>query len=162
MQTTSIWEEESFYAAQDVIIAGAGLVGLWTAFELKSRKPKLKVTIVERGIIPTGASTRNAGFACFGSPTELLHNATILGEEDMWRIVDMRYKGIKKIRKTFSDKQIDFDNCGGYECYNNMDVIENITSRLTWLNKGLKNITGEKNSLAFANRKLKKFGLCGF
>ncbi|MFL5809244.1 MAG: FAD-dependent oxidoreductase, partial [Flavisolibacter sp.] len=59
----SIWEKETFYAPQDVVIAGSGFVGLWSAFFLKKKKPKLKITVVDRGLIPTGASTRNAGFA---------------------------------------------------------------------------------------------------
>ena len=63
----SIWEKESFYAPKNVIIVGSGLVGLWCAWHLKKNDPKLSVAIVDRGIIPTGASTRNAGFACFGS-----------------------------------------------------------------------------------------------
>ena len=62
----SIWEKESFYAPKDVIIIGSGLAGLWTALYLKKKKPGISVTIVDRGIIPTGASTRNAGFACSG------------------------------------------------------------------------------------------------
>lgn len=68
----SVWEKETFFAPQDIIIAGSGFVGLWSAFYLKKRNPKLKITIRDKGIIPTGASTRNAGFACFGSLTELL------------------------------------------------------------------------------------------
>ena len=59
----SIWEKETFFTHQDVIIAGSGFVGLWSAFYLKKQHPKLKITIVDRGIIPTVASTRNAGFA---------------------------------------------------------------------------------------------------
>ena len=38
----SIWEKESFFAPQDIIIVGNGFVGLWSAFHLKKKKPKLK------------------------------------------------------------------------------------------------------------------------
>src|SRR6476660_1975670 len=67
----SIWEKESFYADKDVIIIGSGFTGLWSAYELLKKNEKLKIAILERGVIPEGASTRNAGFSCFGSPTEL-------------------------------------------------------------------------------------------
>jgi gamma-glutamylputrescine oxidase len=77
----SIWEKESFFAPADIIIAGSGLVGLWSAYYLKKKHPSLKITIVERGIIPAGASTRNAGFACFGSLTELLADIDHMGKE---------------------------------------------------------------------------------
>ena len=35
-------------------------------------KPKSKVLILERGIFPNGASTKNAGFATFGSLSEII------------------------------------------------------------------------------------------
>src|ERR1700709_2511633 len=115
MPSVSVWEKESFYAPADVLIAGSGLVGLWSAYFLKKRHPKLKVTIVDRGVIPTGASTRNAGFACFGSVTELIADTLQSGEDQMLEIVEMRYKGLKKIRKTFKDKEIGYEDFGGYE-----------------------------------------------
>jgi glycine/D-amino acid oxidase-like deaminating enzyme len=159
----SIWEKESFFAPQDFIIAGGGLVGLWTALEIRKKHSKAKITIIERSTIPQGASTRNAGFACFGSPTEMLHDAALLGEDDMWKIVEMRYKGIRKIRKTFEDKQIDFDKCGGYECLKeDKHNIDEIGSKLSWLNKGLEEISGEKKSFVFSNEKLLKFNFSGF
>jgi glycine/D-amino acid oxidase-like deaminating enzyme len=159
----SIWEEESFFAPQDFIIAGAGLVGLWSALEIKDKNPKAKITIIERGSIPTGASTRNAGFACFGSPSEMLHDVALLGEDKMWSIVEMRYKGISKIRKQFKDKLIAYDDCGGYECFRkDIDNVEEIASSLPSLNKGLKRISGEKNSFTFCNRKLVKYNFSGF
>src|SRR6478672_7115683 len=95
----SIWEKESFYSPKDIIIVGSGFVGLWSAYYLKKKNPKLNITIVDRGIIPTGASTRNAGFACFGSVTELIADTLSIGEEKMLDIVELRYKGLERIGK---------------------------------------------------------------
>ena len=67
----SYWEQQSFFN-YDYIIIGAGITGLSTAIELKERQPKATVLVLERGILPTGASTKNAGFACMCSDTELL------------------------------------------------------------------------------------------
>ena len=117
MVQLSVWEKESFFAPADIVIAGSGLVGLWSAYYLKKKSPSLRITIVERGLIPTGASTRNAGFACFGSLTELVANARQMGEDKMLELVEMRYKGIKRIRKTFSDAEIDYEKHGGYELF---------------------------------------------
>ena len=100
----SIWERESFFAAQDIVIVGNGFVGLWSAFHLKKKKPNLKITIVDRGAIPTGASTRNAGFACFGSLSELIHDGIYMGTDKMLELVEMRYKGLRTIGKYFSRK----------------------------------------------------------
>ena len=94
MPQLSIWEKESFFAPQDVIIIGSGFAGLWSALKLMEKNPLQKITILERGIIPTGASTRNAGFSCFGSPSELLHDIAAMGEEKTWQVVSMRYKGL--------------------------------------------------------------------
>jgi glycine/D-amino acid oxidase-like deaminating enzyme len=111
----SVWEKESFYAPKDIIIIGSGLVGLWSAYYIKKQNPKTSVAIIDRGIIPTGASTRNAGFACFGSVTELYDDFNKMGEEKTLELVSMRYQGLQRIRKVLDEKLIDFELCGGYE-----------------------------------------------
>ncbi len=118
MTRLSIWEKESFYAPYDIIIVGAGLMGLWTAKELLDRNAALRIVILERNSTPLGASTRNAGFACFGSPTELMSDIETMGSKDMLALVEMRYKGIEKIKKHFPEEVIGFEHCGGYECIN--------------------------------------------
>lgn len=47
----------------DVAIVGGGYTGLWTAIELKNRKPELDVAIIERDICGAGGSGANAGHA---------------------------------------------------------------------------------------------------
>src|ERR1700760_1951383 len=113
MAVLSVWEKESFFAPADIIIIGSGLVGLWSAYYLKKQNPKLSIAIIDRGIIPTGASTRNAGFACFGSVTELQEDFKNMGEEKTLELVAMRYKGLQKMRKVLDEKDIDFELCGG-------------------------------------------------
>ena len=68
----SYWEKSVFGGHRDVVIIGAGITGLNAALNLKIAKPKLKITVLEKGVIPSGASTKNAGFACFGSISEIL------------------------------------------------------------------------------------------
>jgi glycine/D-amino acid oxidase-like deaminating enzyme len=46
----------------DVAIVGAGLTGLWTAYELLDRDPSLRVAVVEAEIAGFGASGRNGGW----------------------------------------------------------------------------------------------------
>src|SRR5258706_9775673 len=110
---SSTWELESFYAPRDVIIAGSGFAGLWSAYHLKKNHPGLKILIIEKNPFPTGASTRNAGFACFGSVTELANDAKVWGREKMLEIVAMRYEGVKKIIKVFSASEINYKQYGG-------------------------------------------------
>lgn len=163
MVNSSIWEKETIYAPQDIIIVGAGLMGLWAALELKQRKPSLHITIVERNTSPLGASTRNAGFVCFGSPTELLHDATATGADSMLRMVEMRYKGIEKIRANFEAEAIGFEPSGGYECINrNYTGWHELNDKIDWLNGLLKMIAGRERIFHRADAKLPQQGLRGF
>lgn len=163
MVQLSFWEKESFFAPQDIIIVGSGFVGLWSALQLKLKNPAYKITILERGIIPTGASTRNAGFSCFGSPSELLGDADAMGEEKMWQLVEMRYKGLMEIRKHFTEVSIDYDGSGGYECFTPKSADwDECFAKLDWLNKGLHSITGHENLFSIADEKITQFGFKGF
>ena len=111
----SVWEKETYYAPKDVVIVGCGFVGLWTAYELIHKYPKLKITILEKGTIPSGASTRNAGFSCFGSVSELMFDVELMGEATMLETVKMRYQGLQRIQAVFDKKVMDYEGNGGYE-----------------------------------------------
>ncbi len=173
MVALSIWEKESFFAPADIVIAGSGLVGLWSAYYLKRRDPSLRITIVERGLIPTGASTRNAGFACFGSLTELVADAAQIGEDQMLELVEMRFKGVKRIRKTFSDSEIDYERQGGYELFTappsgtdsgadkGLAGVDELRSTIDRLNRPLKKITGQQKTFRLQNDKIGRFGFAG-
>ena len=70
----SYWEQKEWLADIDFAIAGSGIVGLSTALFLKQRFPESNIILLEKGILPQGASTKNAGFACFGSLSEILQD----------------------------------------------------------------------------------------
>ena len=160
---TTIWEKESFFADCDIMIAGSGLLGLWTAFELKQQKPSLDILVIDKYPIPQGASTRNAGFACFGSPSEIIHDVETLGEEATWDIVDMRYRGIQKIRQYCKDDLIGYEPSGGYEVFNSSNAyLSVVREKLPWLNDKMKVITGAGESFAWTSEKITLFGLSGF
>jgi glycine/D-amino acid oxidase-like deaminating enzyme len=156
----SIWEKETFFAPQDVIIIGSGFVGLWSAFFLKRKNPHLQISIVERGLIPTGASTRNAGFACFGSLSEVVHDAQKMGTDKMLELVEMRFKGLERIQKFFPDTQIDFNLCGGYELYDDHSVVNKnaLLDEIHYINSLLKPITGSKNTYKLDNENISSYG----
>ncbi|WP_276486111.1 NAD(P)/FAD-dependent oxidoreductase [Paraflavitalea pollutisoli] len=156
----SIWEKESFYAPKDVIIVGSGLVGLWSAYYIKKQNPKWSVAIVDRGIIPTGASTRNAGFACFGSVTELQDDFNKMGEDKTLELVSMRYQGLQRIRKVFDEKLIDFELCGGYELIssNNDPGVEALEEMMAGVNKKLKSAVKTGSTFKLSDSKISQFG----
>jgi gamma-glutamylputrescine oxidase len=156
----SIWEKESFFAPQDVVIIGSGFAGLWSAFYLKRKHPHLKISILERGLIPTGASSRNAGFACFGSLSEVVHDAQQMGNDKMLELVEMRFKGLERIQKYFKDDMIDFSMVGGYELYDNHDKItsEELYYNIGYINSLFKPITGSKKTYRLSDENIPGFG----
>jgi glycine/D-amino acid oxidase-like deaminating enzyme len=156
----SIWEKESFLAPQDVIIVGSGFAGLWSALYLKKNNPKSKITIVDRGIFPTGASSRNAGFACFGSLSELMYDSKTMGADKMLEVVEMRFKGLERIQKYFSADDIDFELCGGYELFDNSGKYtkEELENSIGYLNSILKPVIDTKKTFALADNKIAEFG----
>jgi glycine/D-amino acid oxidase-like deaminating enzyme len=160
MPSLSVWEKESFFAQKDVIIIGSGLAGMWCAYYLKKKKPRLSVTIVDRGIIPTGASTRNAGFACFGSVTELLDDTSKMGKEEMLELVEMRYRGLERITQVLGEKPIGYTMCGGYELIMNEDKnkVKKLEDDIHWLNKVLNKITKQNKTFRFSDKKIDDFG----
>jgi len=159
MSLLSLWEKETYYADSDIAIIGGGLMGLWTALELKKQEPSLKITILERHVSPLGASTRNAGFACFGSLTELLADEAKMGTDAMLQIVAMRYKGIEKIKSTINPNAIDLDPCGGYEPLLNYSGATVLDDQIHYLNGLLAPITGVANSFENASNKIEAIGL---
>jgi gamma-glutamylputrescine oxidase len=160
MLQPSVWENETFYAHKDIIIVGSGLVGLWSAYYMKKFSPHANILVIERGIIPTGASTRNAGFACIGSATELLANAREKGEQSMLEIVAMRYEGLSRIQKVFSKREIDYEKNGGYELIKDTQYskLKQLKNDLGWLNITLRKSIKDEKTFRIADKKINHFG----
>jgi len=110
----SYWEKKNFLN-YDLIVVGAGFVGLSTAIHFKKKRPKARVLILERGTFPSGASTKNAGFACFGSLTEILDDMWSMTQDEVVKLVEKRAKGLELIQKEFGRKALDFKQSGGFE-----------------------------------------------
>jgi len=113
----SYWEYKTLFAHVDYTIVGSGIVGLNTALTLANRFPKAKILILEKGALPQGASTKNAGFACFGSISELLADLTSHTEKEVYELVQMRFDGIRLLRKKLGDSCIDYKQWGGHELF---------------------------------------------
>ncbi len=67
--TISYWLDESAqqHKTFDAVIIGAGIAGLSTAYWLEKKDPSLKIAIVDKNAVGSGASGRNAGFITCGS-----------------------------------------------------------------------------------------------
>jgi gamma-glutamylputrescine oxidase len=154
----SYWELKRYFTGIDLVVIGSGIVGLNTAFYFKKNNPKAKVLVLEKGVLPSGASTKNAGFACFGSPSELLSDLNKMPEETVWETVNMRWNGLRLLRKNLGDKNIGFKHYGGYELFNTKDSYEKCRDAVPYLNKKTKEYVGRTNAYADSNSSISAFG----
>jgi glycine/D-amino acid oxidase-like deaminating enzyme len=115
----SYWEQETFIKSLDLAVIGSGIVGLSSAIYLKQANPGLKIIVLEKGVMMDGASLRNAGFACFGSPSELLDDLSKHTEKEVFDLVERRWKGLLALRKLLGDSAIEYEPLGGYEVFEN-------------------------------------------
>lgn len=138
----SYWEKETYINHTDYLIIGSGIVGLSTAIHLKQRKPDKKVTVLERGYLPTGASTKNAGFSCIGSPSELLDDLSKSSESAVFATVEKRWKGLHYLRNLLGDENIGYYEFGSHELFDeNSPVYQKCLGQLDYLNENLEKIT---------------------
>lgn len=136
----SYWEIKSWFSNVDFTIVGSGIVGLSCALNLKERFPKAKILIIEKGTLPQGASTKNAGFACFGSLSEIIDDLKEHTEQDVFSLVEKRWKGLELLRKKLGDKNIDFQQYGGYELFKNANTFKECVDKKDSINKLLEPI----------------------
>lgn len=111
----SFWERKEYLNDIDFAIIGSGIVGMSTAIFLRKRFPSAKITILERGYLPSGASTKNAGFACFGSPTELFDDLQKNEEGEVWETFLLRYQGLKTLFSLVDKQKIDYKSCASWD-----------------------------------------------
>lgn len=130
----SYWEQTQFLH-HDFIIVGSGITGLSCAAEIKEKHPAAKVLVLERGLLPTGASTKNAGFACFGTLTEMVYDISVMGEANLLKLVQDRRDGLQILRNRLGDDKIEYINNGGYELIIEEHNHSKLPEQLTRLNK---------------------------
>lgn len=155
----SYWEYKSWFSNIDFTIVGSGIVGLNCALYLKMRHPNANILVLEQGLLPSGASTKNAGFACFGSLSEILGDLESHTEEEVLELVKKRLEGLRLLRKNLGEKEIGYKEWGGYELFDvgDQDLYEKCFSQKERINQLLHPIFGEdvftvaKNDFNFRN-----------
>jgi glycine/D-amino acid oxidase-like deaminating enzyme len=150
----SFWEKNSFLN-YDLIVLGSGIVGLSTAISWKEKYRNSSVLVLEKGIFPSGASTKNAGFACYGSAAEIWHDIGLLGLEKALSVVEMRAIGMRKLRQRLGDEAIGYEHFGGGEIFRKGDFFE--PEILSELNTYLFDIF-EEEVFSYDNKAFQKLG----
>ena len=147
IEQLSYWERKTYFEEVDYLIIGAGIVGFSTAIELKNKYPDAKILSLERGYLPSGASSKNAGFACFGSVTELLDDLTKMDESKVWETVANRWNGLQNLKQLIGEKNLELESNGSWDLImpDEINSISEINAKLPYLNAKIEEITGEKN-----------------
>ena len=156
----SYWERTTYFEGIDLLIVGAGIVGLSTAIAVKKKYPQWKIVIVERGYLPSGASTKNAGFACFGSPSELFEDLKTIPENQVWETFNARYSGLKTLFELVDPLKIEYNACGSYDLLrtNDEDIDPDF---IAYLNNESQKITKKEKTYLIENDPNRKFGFRG-
>ena len=156
----SYWEQKSFFTNIDYLIIGAGIVGYSTAIYLREIDPTSKIIIIERGLLPSGASSKNAGFTCFGSASEIYSDLEKYPEEDVWDTIKLRWEGLCNLRKLIGDKNLKLETNGSWDLITNKEIkiFENIKKQIPYYNEKLKEITNENNTYFIDDNVNNKFG----
>jgi gamma-glutamylputrescine oxidase len=159
----SFWERTTYFEQIDFLVIGAGIVGLSTAIELRKKHKTAKIVIIERGYLPSGASTKNAGFACFGSATEILDDLEKMDENIVWSTVEKRWKGLQNLRQLVGDSSMDLEINGSWDLIRETDStdIQLVSEKLDYLNSNIQDITGEQDVYSFDSNCSKIFGFKG-
>ncbi len=163
MHNFSYWEQKYFWKTWDFTIVGSGITGLTIAYFIKQKYPNANICVLERSFLPTGASTKNAGFACFGSVTEILDDLKGNNAQNVFSLLHKRYLGLDSLRSILGDSNIGFNPCGGFEVFTSADSenFEECQENLTSINNQLTHLLG-KNVFANVPPGSNDFGFSGF
>lgn len=140
----SFWEKETFLKPYDLIIIGAGIVGLSAALFTKRDRPSTRILVLDKGFMPEGASTRNAGFACVGSITEYIADLEKESEVGVRQRIVNRYRGLNLLKDTLGENHIGYDACGGYELFTEEQEFDKASECIPMFNQWMAELAGEE------------------
>ena len=137
----SFWEHKGWLEGRRVIVVGAGFVGLSAAIECAKKFDAGSVLVLEAAALNGGGSTKNAGFACFGSVSELLVDFEELGVDATVDLVRRRWEGLCDFRADYGDEALGFEATGSHEF--GISEYSEIPKYLDQLNSKLEHFFGE-------------------
>tara|TARA_B100001059_G_C17822097_1_gene578955 strand:- start:1347 stop:2474 length:1128 start_codon:yes stop_codon:yes gene_type:complete len=158
IEDLSFWEKSAYFEKIDFLIVGSGIVGMSTALFLRKKYTHAKIVIIERGYLPTGASSKNAGFTCFGSPTELYDDLQNIKEKDVWETFSNRYNGLKCLFELISPNAIDYVSSNSWDLIESNVKNEIDSTFIEYINQKAREIT-EVDQVYFEDQNAaKRFG----
>lgn len=138
----SYWEFDFYLKNIDFAVIGGGIVGMSSAYHLKKKYPESRIVVFERDFFSAGASSRNAGFACFGSPTEILSDVEQNGWDSVLETVHNRYHGLQILQRIIPMSAMDGFQNGGLEIFETEESqkLDATLSQLEELNRRVQSV----------------------
>lgn len=151
----SYWEEKYYFEDIDIVVIGAGIVGLSTAIAAKKRAPDSKILVLERSTLPSGASTKNAGFACFGSITELLSDSKSMTSDEQLTLIKMRWEGLQALQSNILRSDLSYRSRGGIEVLDAEDSFQmSALDKISTYNEMIADAIGLQNCFSTVDQNL--------
>lgn len=130
----SYWEQAAFLGEPHTVVVGGGITGLNAALHTRRLHPTREVLLIERGAFPAGASTRNAGFACFGSAGEIQDDLRTLSPHEVTALLRLRWQGLQRLRETCGDFSLGYETTGSLELFERAEAFDAVAQDLPKLN----------------------------
>lgn len=118
--SASFWLDRSPVAGKktyDVIIVGAGISGLSTAYWIQKEDPSLKIAIIEKSRLTYGASGRNAGFITCGSVehfNRMINKHGLKQATEIWKFSETNLKLLEQEIIEDQGEELGFEKNGAY------------------------------------------------
>jgi glycine/D-amino acid oxidase-like deaminating enzyme len=111
----SFWELDRYAGPWDYAVIGAGITGLNAALEIKIQEPRSRVLVLEARQTGAVASSRNAGFLCLGSPSEMCALLDAQGETAWLHWTAAKWAGIQRLLRLMGSKSLRYQKVKAYE-----------------------------------------------
>lgn len=118
--STSYWLDRSSGVGKkvyDVVIVGAGISGLSTAYWINKEDPSLKIAIVEKSRLTFGASGRNAGFITCGSVehfNRMINKHGLKQATEIWKFSEINLNLLQEEIIQEKAIELEFEKNGAY------------------------------------------------
>lgn len=156
----SFWEKSAVTEGIDFLVIGGGIVGIACAISLREKHRNARIVLLERGYLSTGASTKNAGFACFGSVTELADDLEHMDATTVWDTLALRWRGLKRLQERFDPKALELNMRGSWDLIHNSQAYkqQEYTDHLAYFNQEVERIIGERDCFSEDKQLSNKLG----